>query len=99
MAEKTAPTEAEVSQKLMDFIRDNFLSGDPNGELQKTTPLLEWGVLDSLKVAMLLNFLRGELGVTVPFEKMSGGNFKDINRISALVCELLEARSPAVTTD
>ncbi|MCL2555088.1 MAG: acyl carrier protein [Actinomycetia bacterium] len=91
----TQPSETDVRAKLTAFIRESFLAGDPNGELEDTTPLLEWGVLDSLKVAMLLNFLRGELGVVVPFGKMSGPNFRDVNHIVALVLELSPAEPAA----
>jgi acyl carrier protein len=92
----TEYSENDVRSKLTAFIRESFLAGDRNGELEDTTPLLEWGVLDSLKVAMLLNFLRGELGVVVPFDKMSGANFKDVNHIVALVLELSPAPAAAV---
>ncbi len=79
-------SEVDVTARLIAFIRERFLSGDPNGELDEETPLLEYGVLDSLKVAILLNFIREELAADIPLAKISGGNFKNVRSISALVC-------------
>jgi acyl carrier protein len=75
----------EVSARLLSFIRDRFLDSDPHGELDETTPLLEWGVLNSMNTALLLNFVREEFGVAVPPPRINGRNFKDVRSISAMV--------------
>lgn len=83
----TTLSSERTETKLITFIRERFLAGDAGGELSADTPLLEWGVLDSLKVAILLNFIRDELGTTIPFEKISARHFKDVRSIAALVDE------------
>lgn len=80
---------ANVPNILMDFIRKSFLDGDPRGELDETSPLLAWGVLNSLNTATLLSFLRDELNVYVPPARINHENFQDIRSISRLVNELL----------
>lgn len=58
--------DGELEQQLLEFIRGRFLSGDPARELTADTPLLEWGVLDSLRVVMLVNHIRENLGLPFP---------------------------------
>jgi clorobiocin biosynthesis protein CloN5 len=84
-------SKEEVSAELLDFIRNKFLGGDPQGELTASTPLLEWGVLDSLNTAVLLTHIRDDLGVTIPPVKVSSRFFKDVDSISAMICDLTVA--------
>jgi clorobiocin biosynthesis protein CloN5 len=79
----------EVAARIKAFIGESFLDGDPKGELQDTTPLLEWEVLNSMNSALLLNFLREEMGVYVPLAEINQKNFRDIKAISKLVSGLM----------
>ncbi|MFI0480130.1 acyl carrier protein [Actinomadura sp. 9N215] len=78
----------EVTAGVLAFIRESFLSGDPKNELDDSTPLLEWGVLNSMNTALLLTFIRDELGVPVPATKINGENFKNVRNIAAMVLDL-----------
>lgn len=78
-------SEQQIQNELIAFIRERFLSGDEAAELDVDTPLLEWGILSSLKIATMLNFLRAEMGADIPLEMMSGKNFRDVRSISTLV--------------
>ncbi|QWF82458.1 acyl carrier protein [Amycolatopsis sp. CA-230715] len=79
-----------TEDRLIDFIREKFLAGDPDGELTAESPLLQWGILDSLKVAILLTFIREQLGVIVPFQHLSAKNFGTVRSMAVLVTELGE---------
>src|SRR5215469_11904686 len=79
----------EVATRIRVFMGENFLNGDPKGELHDTTPLLEWEILNSMNSALLLNFLREELGVRVPLAAINAANFRDIKSISTLVTGLM----------
>jgi acyl carrier protein len=79
----------EVATRIRAYIGENFLDGDQKGELNDTTPLLEWEVLNSMNSALLLTFLREELGVQVPLAQINAANFRDIRAISSLVTGLL----------
>lgn len=81
----------DYERRLLDFVRQRFLDAESAAELDETSPLLEWGVIDSLKIAILLGFIRDELGVTVPFQYISSRNFGDVRSIAALTCELAES--------
>lgn len=74
-------SEEELTARLIDFIRTRFLDGDRHGELDEHTPLLEWGVLDSLNTTIFLNFIRDEFGVTVPAASVTASNFRDVRSI------------------
>ncbi|MEV7141468.1 acyl carrier protein [Streptomyces tauricus] len=77
-----------TSERISGYIRERFLNGDKKGELEETTPLLEWGVLNSMNTALLLMFIRDELGVVIPPTKITAGNFQDVKSITAMVTDL-----------
>ncbi|HVQ90289.1 MAG TPA: acyl carrier protein [Mycobacteriales bacterium] len=77
-----------VTDRLIDFIRERFLAGDPNGELTVETPLLEWGVLDSLNTAVLLTHIRDEMGITISPVHINGRNFATVASIAALITSI-----------
>ena len=93
----TAPhaTEQQIAEQLLGFIRERFLDGDPKGELAEDTPLLEWGVLNSLNTMVLLAHVRREFGVAVPSVKINPRDLKNIRSIAAMVAELLPATDNA----
>ncbi|MFF2655621.1 acyl carrier protein [Streptomyces sp. NPDC058045] len=77
--------DEKLNEQIKTFIRVSFLDGDPKGELQNSTPLLEWGVLNSLNTVRLVAFIRDELGVKIPALDINGVNFKDVRSITELV--------------
>ncbi len=84
-----------ISARILGFIRASFLGDDPRSELDEETPLLEWGVLDSMNTAVLLGYIRDELGVRVPPERINGRNFRNVHSIAAMVVDLA---APAETS-
>ncbi|MFJ9691370.1 acyl carrier protein [Kitasatospora sp. NPDC101183] len=78
-------SEQVVKDKLIEFIRETFLSGDPDRELDEDAPLLEWGVIDSMRIVVLLAFIRRELSTDIPMTQISGTNFRNVRKIAALV--------------
>ena len=82
--------QEELLDRLSDYVRKELLgeAGPGGSELAPDTPLLEWGVLNSMNTARLLTFIREELGVTVPPASITGRHFKDLNSVCALVLSL-----------
>jgi clorobiocin biosynthesis protein CloN5 len=74
-----------VEAALVGFIQTRLLGPDQHQPVDERTPLLELGVLDSLKVAMLLNFIRTELGADIPQARFSATTFRDVYSIAAVV--------------
>ncbi|MFJ9412544.1 amino acid adenylation domain-containing protein [Streptomyces sp. NPDC101227] len=77
----------EIATKLLAFIRESFLSGDPQGELAGDTPLLELGILNSLNTATLIAYMHGEFKVKVPWRDVTPETFKNIDNLSAMLHE------------
>lgn len=86
----------EISARLLDFIRERFLDNDPNSDLNESTPLLEWGILNSMNTIVLLRFVREELDVPVSAAMVNGQNFKDVDNITSMI---LDISSTATTLD
>ncbi|GAA1216914.1 acyl carrier protein [Prauserella alba] len=75
----------ELETELLGYIRSEFLFGDEDEELDTTTPLLEWGILDSLRTALLLGHVRERYGVNISPAKVQADNFRDVRAIAGLV--------------
>ncbi|MEV0614694.1 phosphopantetheine-binding protein [Nonomuraea sp. NPDC050404] len=82
-----------TAYRLIAFIQENLVPDDLDLEVDETTPLLLSGLLDSLRTARLLNFIRKELGVPVPAARLDPENFRDVATIVAMLEELESARS------
>jgi acyl carrier protein len=79
-------------ERLLDYVRQDLLGGEemdgPVDGLTTTSPLLEWGVLNSMNTTRLLVFLRQEFNVAVPPVHITGRHFKDLDSIADLVLTL-----------
>lgn len=73
-----------VGQLLKTFIVDEILHGDA-AELQDDTPLLEWGVIDSIAMVSLLAFIQKQFGVRIEDDAVVPRNFRSIAAMSHLV--------------
>jgi acyl carrier protein len=82
-----------IVQELEEYVRTNFLDGDEASELTDTSPLLEWGVLNSLNIAQLISYIHQRYGVDVPPDRITGKYFGDIRSIGGLVEDLSAART------
>lgn len=81
-------TNPEISARLTAFLRDEVLRGDPENELNESTPLLAWGILNSLNTVRLLAFIREEFQVLVPAAEVNANNLADVRAIAAMVSVL-----------
>jgi acyl carrier protein len=78
-------------QVLTGFALEHLVPDEVKGQFDADSPLLEWGILDSLRTAMLLNFIRRELGVAVPPSRIDPVDFASIRRIAMLVADVRAA--------
>ncbi len=79
--------ESEVADVLRKYLTERILDA-ADVQLEPDTPLLEWGILNSLTTTRLVGFIREQFGIEIPVEEMVGGNFKDLLSISRLVVRL-----------
>jgi acyl carrier protein len=71
-------------ESIRKFICDKFPIAKSRG-LEDSSLLLEEGVLDSLGVLELVNFLQDEHGIPIEDEELVPENFASIDAISAFV--------------
>ncbi|WP_326823013.1 acyl carrier protein [Streptosporangium sp. NBC_01639] len=79
--------ESEVADVLRKYLTERILDAS-NVEIEPDTPLLEWGILNSLTTTRLVGFVREQYGIEIPVEEMVGENFKNLLNISRLVVRL-----------
>lgn len=78
---------SEVMDSLKDYFVREVLDGREAG-LDAETPLIEWGLLNSMEIMKLIRFIEDRYNVTVPGNKVVMANLKDLTALSALVMEL-----------
>lgn len=63
-----------------------FQAGASEGlKVGPATPLLEWGLLDSVRILELADFLRAKAGYRLAASALNKDNFKDARSIARLV--------------
>ncbi|MCW7946990.1 hypothetical protein AAW14_34760 [Streptomyces hygroscopicus] len=85
---------AAVMEEIDAYIRKEFLDGDSSVELTPSSPLLEWGILNSMNTTRLASFVRERYDVTVSAQAMRTKNFRTIESVALMVLELRDG--PAV---
>ncbi len=73
-----------VKQKIRTFVVENFLFGDA-GQLEDNTSFLEEGVIDSMGVLELVDFLDKEFQVSIADEELLPENLDSINNIAVFL--------------
>ncbi|YCK35324.1 acyl carrier protein [Actinomadura sp. ATCC 39365] len=81
----------DITRRLVDFIQDNLVLDGDDVKVDETTPLLVSGLLDSLRTARLVNFLRKDVGVRITAAMLDPENFRDVATIVTMVRELRSA--------
>jgi len=79
--------DREILDILRSYVSERILQ-DSTVMIEPDTPLLEWGILNSVSTVQLIGFIRERFEVEVPPEAVAGRNFRDLRSISQLL-ELL----------
>ena len=79
-------------QPILDFVSD-VVAEAGGGAVARDTPLLEAGVLDSINLVRLIQFMEERFGVKVPDEDVVFENFQNIK----VMAEYIAAKKPAAT--
>jgi acyl carrier protein len=75
--------KSEILARTRRFITDNFTYMRPDFDLQNDQNLLAQGVIDSLGVAELLEFLQQEFAIRIPDEDITEQNLGTLDAIAA----------------
>lgn len=82
--------DAELLSELKAYVVEEFLDG--RGEdFDEHTPLLEWGIIDSISVVKLTAFVRERFGIEIPQEEIVPPNLVDLSSLVAMLRRLQPA--------
>ncbi|HWO22077.1 MAG TPA: acyl carrier protein [Kofleriaceae bacterium] len=79
--------EDRVVEELRQLISRELLEGQDVG-LDRETPLLELGLIDSLSIRMILKHVQDVFGLTIPVSALTPDNFRTLGTIGSLVARL-----------
>lgn len=82
----------EIVHQLKEHIAQHVLNGKEVG-LDAQTPLLEWGILNSIEIMRLLSFIKEVFHANVSPTKLVANNFSTIDSIAGVVLESLAETS------
>jgi len=77
----------DVQMALIRYVADEVLDGK-DISLDATTPLLEWGVVNSLEIVKLINFIRSRFNISIPSDKVTAEHFQNLHSLANLVVQL-----------
>ncbi|WP_320779265.1 acyl carrier protein [Streptomyces sp. CRN 30] len=87
---------ATLLDQLLTYTREELATGVLPEEITAAAPLLELGVLDSVRTARLLAHIRTAYGVRVPPAHMTGEHFRTLEAITDLVLSLRRSQTAAL---
>ena len=74
-----------IETAVKNFILAEFLPGEDPEALTDTTPLLSNGILDSIAVLQLIDFLESRFGISVPPHEMDVDHLNSVAEVARLV--------------
>ncbi|MFL1429442.1 MULTISPECIES: acyl carrier protein [unclassified Nocardiopsis] len=78
-------THADVVELLVEHLRDNLKEEEQARNLTGSSPLPQWGALDSLNMVRLIVFIRDRLGVELGQADLKADHFATLDSIAELV--------------
>jgi acyl carrier protein len=78
--------QTEIIETLKKYTSREILDGKDIG-LDEKTPLLEWGIINSMEIARLVSFIETYYHVSIPGDKITAEHFINLAAISKLVDE------------
>jgi acyl carrier protein len=85
-------SQSDVIHHLKEWVSKELLEGQDIG-LDETTPLLGWGVINSIEIARLVSYIEDQWGISVPEEMVVLGNFENLQAIASLITNLSGGRA------
>jgi acyl carrier protein len=78
-------TPAAIADRTRTYVRDNFLYMRPDWPLHDDAPLLGGGVIDSVSVIELVEFLQREFACTIVEDEITEANLGSLEAIARFV--------------
>ncbi len=84
----------EIVEELKHYITIQVLDGKDIG-LNETTPLLEWGVINSLEIARILSFIQQRFNLDIPHDQLIADHFTSLSALADLMQKLMKEQQVA----
>jgi acyl carrier protein len=78
-----------ITSTIERFLVDQIMMGDKGTKIDPETSLINSGVIDSLSMLRLINFLEEEFGIVVEDEEVVPDNFDTLKIMESFVAEKL----------
>jgi acyl carrier protein len=91
--------KTKIESRLKEFIAQNLLFTDDGDSLADSTSLLAAGIVDSMGVMQLVEFVHEAFGFEVPMEEITPENFDSIERLTRYIERKRSARTTADSND
>lgn len=79
------PDNLQLEKQIRDFVARNFLYSDSGFSYADDASFLQEGIIDSLGVIELVEFVQKTLGVTVDQEEVTTTHFDSVAKLAAFV--------------
>ena len=87
--------EQHIKTTAKNFILNEYLPGEDPAALTDSTPLMTTGILDSIAVLKVVNFLESEFGITIePHEAV----VENLNTLSDMAQLVISKKLPATSS-
>jgi acyl carrier protein len=77
--------EQDIKASVKSFILNEYLPGEDPAALTDMTPLMTTGILDSIAVLKVVNFLESQFGITIEPHEAVVENLNTISDMAELV--------------
>jgi acyl carrier protein len=79
-------TSHEVLERTRHYVQEQFLYARPDFHLSEEEPLFENGIVDSMGVVELMQFLETEYGIAIEDDEVTEQHFCNLRSIADYVC-------------
>ena len=75
----------ELKEAILEYVRDEYVDEDEDGDLTYDSPLITSGLVDSFSLVSLKTFLETQYKITIPDAEATPEAFDSVTDIAALV--------------
>jgi acyl carrier protein len=77
-------SDVNMISDLRQFVAREFLNGNDDG-LDAATPLIEWGIIDSIAIVTLREFVSSRFAVEIPYRELKPSNLATLTTIATMI--------------
>ena len=85
----------DIKQTLHQYIHSNFLKDEQARNLKYDTPLLSTGIIDSIGVLGLINFIESRFSIEFQPRELDRDRMETIDKMHEAIKKKLDSRNPA----